>query len=165
MNARILRHLFCDRASARRAFPEDALRRITEATAAGEARHSGQVRFVVEASLPLLRVLHGADARQRALELFAQLGVWDTAANNGVLVYLLLADRRVEILADRGINAKVGPEAWRGICAAMEKSFAASRFADGALEGIQAISALLETHFQISGQKKVNELPDAPVML
>ena len=164
MPARIWRHLFCDRATARRAFPQAALDRIAEVTRAGEAKHSGQVRFVVEASLPLIRVFHGVDARQRALELFAQLGVWDTAANNGVLVYLLLADQRVEILADRGINTQVGPETWRGICAAMEKAFAAGQFADGAHEGIQAISGLLQAHFPVIGEK-TNELPDAPVML
>ncbi len=164
MPARLLRHLFCDRSAARRAFPPAALDRITEATRTGETRHSGQLRFVVEASLPLLRVLHGVDARQRALEIFAQLGVWDTAANNGVLVYLLLADRRVEILADRGINTRVGQETWRGICAAMEKAFAAGLFTEGALDGIRTISELLEAHFPVSGNK-TNELPDAPVML
>ncbi len=164
MSWRVIRHLFCDQGTARRAFPEEVLRGIERATAASEARHSGQLRFVVEASLPLARVLRDVDARQRALELFAQLGVWDTAGNSGVLVYLLLADRRVEILADRGINARVDAGQWRAICATMEQAFAAGAFAKGASDGISAISSLLEQHFPARGEKH-NELPDKPVLL
>ncbi len=163
MTPRWLRHLFCDRRSARRAFPREALLAIEAATAAGEKRHSGQLRFVVEASLPASRVWRGVDARRRAIELFGELGIWDTEANNGVLIYLLLADRQVEILADRGIHARVGDLAWQVICGHMERAFRQGDYQGGAVQGINAICELLEQHFPAHGGG--NELPDAPLML
>lgn len=163
MAARWVRHLFCDHATARRAFPREALAAIEQATASGEMRHSGQLRFVVEASLPLGRVWRGIDARRRAIELFGELGIWDTEANNGVLIYLLLADRQVEILADRGIHAIVGEVAWQVICGHMERAFRQGDFRGGALQGINAIAELLERHFPARGGG--NELPDAPLVL
>lgn len=163
MAARWLRHLFCDQATARRAFPREALQAIEQATTAGEARHSGQLRLVVEASLPLARVWRGVEARQRAVEHFGELGIWDTEANNGVLIYLLLADRQVEILADRGIHARVGEVAWQVICGHMERAFRQGDFRAGALQGINAISELLERHFPAQGG--LNELPDRPLVL
>jgi uncharacterized membrane protein len=162
---RFWRHLFTDRAHARRAFPAAALERIERAIADGETRHGGQVVFVVEPALPLSRVLAKLPPATRALEVFGLQRVWDTAHNNGVLVYLLLADRDVEVVADRGIHARVGEEAWREICRRMEAAFRADRYADGVVEGIGAINALLERHYPRDGDSGGNELADRPVLL
>jgi uncharacterized membrane protein len=162
--ARLWRHLVTDHWSARRAFPRATLKHIEEAIAAGELRHSGQVRFVVEAALPLHSVLRRVLPRERALEVFGRLRVWDTEANCGVLVYLLLADRAVEIVADRGIHKRVGSRSWEAICQRMEEAYRARRFEDGALAGIEAIGALLTEHFPRSAPG-ANELPDKPLVL
>jgi uncharacterized membrane protein len=162
---RFMRHLATDHGSARRAFPAAALSRIEAAIAEGERRHRGQVRVAVEASLPLARVLKGVPPRARALEAFGALNVWDTEENCGVLVYLLLADRDVEIVADRGIHAKVGDEAWVAICRGMEAAFAERRFEDGVIAGIGKINALLAEHFPRTGAAGKNELPDRPILL
>ena len=161
---RALRHLFAG--SARRLYPVDSLHRIAAAIAQGEATHRGQVCFAVESALPLGAVLSGHDARRRAGEVFSRLRVWDTEANNGVLVYLLLADHRIEIVADRGVAGKVEDDQWRAVCAAME-----ARLRDGdpetaALEGVTAVSALLARHFpRAPGDVRGNELPDLPQIL
>jgi uncharacterized membrane protein len=162
---RFFRHLVTDHRSARRAFPPSTLARIEAGIADGERRHRGQVRFVVEASLPLVRVLRRLPPRDRALEVFGWLRVWDTEENCGVLVYLLLADRDVEIVADRGIHRVVGDAEWGRVCRDMEAAFRAGRFDEGAEAGITAISALLALHFPRDGAPGVNELPDRPVML
>jgi uncharacterized membrane protein len=162
---RFWRHLATDHRSARRAFPEAALRRIETAIADGERQHAGQVRFVVEPALPPGRVLKRLPPRERALEVFGLLRIWDTEDNAGVLVYLLLADRDVEIVADRGIHRAVGDEAWAAICRRMEAAFRDGRFAAGAEEGIAAINALLTRHFPRAGRADVNELPDRPLIL
>jgi uncharacterized membrane protein len=162
---RFLRHLATDHGSARRAFPKAALDRIEAAVAEGEQRHRGQVRFVVEASLPLVRVLHGVTPRGRALEVFGATRVWDTEENCGVLVYVLLADRAVEIVADRGVDAHVGAVAWAAVCQQMEEAFRARRFGDGALAGVAEINALLARHYPSSGIAGTNELPDKPLVL
>ena len=161
---RFVRHLATDHRAVRRAFPKEDLGRIEAAISAGERNHAGQVRFVVEAALPLALVLSRQTPRERALDVFGRLRIWDTEDNSGVLVYLLLADRRVEIVADRGIHRKVGEGAWRSICHTMEKAFRERRFADGALTGIEAVSALLARHFPRSGAA-TNELPDQPILL
>ena len=162
---RLLRHLCTDRATVRRMFPKKSLERIETLIAAGECEHRGQMRFVVEAALPLARLLRGAKPRERALEVFGSLGIWDTAENCGVLVYLLLADRDVEIVADRGIHAQVGTEAWEAICKKMEKAFRAGKFGDGAEEGLADINALLVRHYPREGRPAGNELSDRPVLL
>lgn len=165
--ARILRHLATTSARLRRAFPAAALRSIEQAIAASEARHAGELRFVVEGALDGLPLLRGQTARERAIELFAQLHVWDTEHNTGVLIYLLLADRRVEIVADRGIDAKAGAEAWSAICRAMETHFGAGDFGRGAVQGIEAVTQLVIRHFphlQLAPGDR-NELPDAPLLL
>jgi uncharacterized membrane protein len=162
---RFFRHLATDHGSARRAFPEAALSRIEGAIADGERRHRGQVRVAVEASLPLTRVLKGVAPRARALEVFGALNVWDTEENCGVLVYLLLADRDVEIVADRGIHARVGDDAWAAICREMEAAFRKGRFDDGVVAGIAKINALLAVHFPRTGGAGKNELPDRPILL
>jgi uncharacterized membrane protein len=161
---RLGRHFITDHHSARRKFSAQALQRIQDAIAAGERLHAGQVRFVVEGSLPLSQILRGLAPRERALELFGRLGVWDTEHNSGVLLYLLLADKDVEIVADRGISGKIAQETWQVICRAMESAFREGRFEDGALAGINAVSELLAQHFPRGGAGP-NELPDTPVVL
>jgi len=161
---RIGRHLLEHRWRVRRIFPPQVLTAIEQAIGAGEATHSGQVRFVVEGALDGAPLFRDQPARERALDIFSQLRIWDTAHNNGVLIYLLLADRDVEIIADRGIDARVGAAGWEKICAEMEKNFRAGNFAGGTIKGIQAVSRQLATHFPRHGGGK-NELPDTPVVI
>ena len=125
---RIGKHLLEHRWRVRRIFPKPVLARIEQAIKKGEATHSGQVRFVVEGALDGKPLFRDQPARERALDIFSHLRIWDTAHNNGVLIYLLLADRKVEIVADRGIDAKVGASGWQKICAAMESDFKAGKF-------------------------------------
>jgi uncharacterized membrane protein len=161
---RIGKHLLEHHWRARRIFPPKVLIAIEQAIKAGEASHSGQVRFVVEGALdgaPLFRNQH---ARERALDIFSHLRIWDTAHNNGVLIYLLLADRKVEIIADRGIDAKVGAAGWEKICQAMEAEFRGGNFQAGVIKGIEAVSRQLASHFPKHGAGP-NELPDAPVVM
>ena len=161
---RLGRHFVNDHRSAGRKFSPQSLKRIEDAIAAGEHHHNGQVRFVVEASLPLSQIFRGMTPRERALELFGRLGIWDTEHNSGVLVYVLLADKAVEIVADRGINRKVAQETWQVICRAMESAFREESFEAGAIEGITAINELLTQHFPRRGEGP-NELPDQVVVL
>ena len=161
---RIGRHLLQHRWRERRDFPPKVLSAIEAAIKAGEATHSGQVRFVVEGALDGAPLFRNQPARERALDVFSQLRIWDTAHNNGVLIYLLLADRDVEIVADRGIDAKVGGEGWETICRAMEADFRAGHFETGVIKGIEAVSLLLAAHFPPQAGGK-NELPDAPVVI
>ena len=148
----------------RRIFPPQVLARIEQAIKAGEATHSGQVRFVVEGALDGAPLFRNQPARERALDIFSQLRIWDTAHNNGVLIYLLLADHDVEIVADRGIDAKVGHAGWEKICREMETDFRAGNFERGVIKGIEAVSRELAKHFPRSGGGP-NELPDAPVVM
>jgi uncharacterized membrane protein len=161
---RIGKHLIEHRWRARRIFTPKVLDRIEQATKAGEATHSGQVRFVVEGSLDGAPLLRDQPARERALDIFSQLRIWDTEHNNGVLIYLLLADRKVEIVADRGIDARVGASGWQAICRTMETDFRAGQFETGAIKGIEAVSRLLATYFPPQGGQR-NELPDRPVVI
>ena len=161
---RTLRHLFTDHWSVRRAFPPVAMRAIEKTIGGEEQRHAGQMRFAVEASLPFGELLRSVTSRERAVDWFGRLRVWDTEHNTGVLIYLLLADRRVEIVADRAIHGKVGTTAWEAICGEMQQEFARGQFERGAVLGVRAISDLLAAHFPPSGDKR-NELPDKPVVL
>jgi len=161
---RIGRHLLHHRWRERRIFPPKTLAAIEAAIKAGEATHSGQVRFVVEGALDGAPLFRNQPARERALDIFSQLRIWDTAHNNGVLIYLLLADRDVEIVADRGIDAHVGTAGWEKICVEMEAEFRAGQFERGVIKGIEAVSRLLAVHFPPHGGGK-NELPDAPVVI
>jgi len=161
---RIGKHLLEHHWRAKRVFPREALAMIEQTIKAGEATHSGQVRFAVEGALDGRPLLKDQSARERALDIFSNLRIWDTAHNNGVLIYLLLADRKVEIVADRGIDAKVGAAGWQKICAGMEADFKAGNFAGGVIKGIQAVSQQLAAHFPRHGNGP-NELPDAPVVL
>ena len=161
---RIGKHLLEHRWRVRRVFPPQALGLIEQAIKAGEATHSGQVRFVVEGALDGKPLFSDQSARDRAIDIFAHLRIWDTAHNNGVLIYLLLADRQVEIVADRGIDAKVGAAGWQNICALMEAEFRGGNFTGGVIKGIQAVSADLARYFPKHGAGP-NELPDAPVVM
>ncbi len=161
---RLLRHLLTDQWSVRRAFPPAAMRAIRDRIGEQERRHGGELRFAVEASLPLAQLWRGQDARSRAVELFGELRVWDTEHNSGVLIYLLLADKRVEIIADRGIHGKVGDAAWEAICGEMQRAFAAGRFEEGARLGVAAISDLLATHYP-RAEDDSDELPNEPLVL
>ena len=161
---RIGKHLVEHRWRARRTFPPQVLALIEQAIRTGEATHSGQVRFVVEGALDGAPLFRDQPARERAIDIFSRLRIWDTAHNNGVLIYLLLADRKVEIIADRGIDAKVGAAGWQKICTAMETDFKAGNFAGGVIKGIAAVSQQLAAHFPKHGAGP-NELPDAPVVL
>jgi uncharacterized membrane protein len=163
MLKRIARHLFTTIFSARRAFPPSALGAIERAINETEATHEGQIRFAVEHALDLPQLIRGRTARERAVEVFGQLGVWDTEHNNGVLIYLLLADRDVEIVADRGIHRRVG-EQWETICREMERHFRQGAFESGVLAGIRAVGEHLQQHFPRSGQG-ANELSDRPVVM
>ena len=160
---RLYRHLGMTRWRQRRAFPPATLAAIEAAIASGESRHGGQVRFAVEDALSPGAILGGRTAQSRAIEVFSLLRVWDTEHNNGVLVYVLLADRAVEIVADRGINARVGAAGWTGICEQMEAAFGRRDFRGGALDGIAAVTGVIATHFPAGGGP--NELPDRPVLL
>ena len=161
---RFWRHAATDHMSVRRAFPPPAIAAIEAAIGAGEKTHRGQVCVAIEASLPALRVMRKLSPRERALEVFGLLRVWDTEENCGVLVYLLLADRDVEIIADRGIHRAVGDERWQAICQRMEAEFHNGKFAEGVVRGVQEIAASLAAHFPRTGAG-TNEIPDKPVIL
>jgi len=161
---RIAKHLVEHHWRARGVFTPKVLAAIEAATRAGEATHSGQVRFVVEGALEGRPLFQGQGARERAIDIFSHLRIWDTEHNNGVLIYLLLADRNVEIIADRGIDAKVGPAGWEAICRAMEEHFRAGNFETGVTKGIEAVSRELAKYFPPAGAHP-NELPDSPVVM
>jgi uncharacterized membrane protein len=161
---RMLRHLSSGRASVRRVFPPRAMEAIANAIRTTETQHAGQIRFAVEAALELGPLLAGQTAPQRAIEVFSRLRVWDTEHNNGVLIYLLLADHDVEIVADRGIHVRLGKEVWEAICREMEAAFRSGRFEAGVIAGIDAVGKQLSRHFP-AGSGKANELPDRPVVL
>jgi uncharacterized membrane protein len=143
------------------------MRTIEAAIAASEAQHRGELRLVLEANLPLPGLLHGQTPRARAIELFSQLRVWDTEHNSGVLIFLQLVGRKVEIVADRGINAPLRPEFWSGVCQRMEVAFGQRRFEAGTLAALAEIAELLARHGPTSGESppKTNELSDAPLLL
>lgn len=161
---RLFTHLFTPDAQGR--FPAAAMERIAAAIADGETRHRGEVCFAVEGALDWRDVLRGVQARARAMDAFARLRVWDTAANNGVLVYLLLADHRIEIVADRGLAGLVSPEQWRGVCQLMEERLRAGEAEEAVVRGVEAVSDLLAAHFpQDAGAADEDELPNDPHVL
>jgi uncharacterized membrane protein len=161
---RIAKHLLEHHWRVRKIFPARVLASIEQAIKASETIHSGQIRFVVEGALDGRPLFRDQSARQRALIIFSHLRIWDTAHNNGVLIYLLLADRDMEIVADRGIDALVGTAEWEKICRAMEIEFGEANFEAGVLKGIEAVSRHLAKHFPKHGAG-ANELPDAPVVM
>jgi uncharacterized membrane protein YgcG len=161
---RLAKHLFVPDWLAQRAFPDTLLRRIEQAIAASESRHGGQLRFVVEAGLELPLLWRGKSARQRAAQLFSELRVWDTEYNSGVLIYVQLHDRRVEILADRGISARVKQQDWDAICRHVEQAYGRGEYKAGTLAALDEVTALLQQHFP-AGPFDANELPDRPLVL
>ncbi len=161
---RMFRHLWFPHLRARRAFPAAALAAIERAIGEAEATHEGEIRLALEATLPLGLIVQGVTPKARAIEAFSRLRVWDTEHNSGVLIYLCFADRAVEIVADRGIHAHSGTQAWERICRAMEGEFRQRRFESGAVAGIRAIAEELAQHFPAMGAK-VNELPNRPVVM
>lgn len=162
--SRIFRHCMTSPLRLKRAFSDATLDRIEAAIGEAEKHHGGEIRFAVEAALDFGPLFAAVSARQRALDVFASLKVWDTEQNNGVLIYLLLADRDVEIVADRGFNDRVDAAVWQAICGEMEQAFRDAAFEAGALAGIRRVSAEIARHFPPSGGD-VNELGNRPVRL
>ena len=161
---RLFSHLFMPPWAWRRAFPQDTLDAIEAAIHAGETGHGGEIRFAIENSLPGILAWRGISGRERAIEVFSNLRVWDTEHNSGVLVYLLLAEHDIEIVADRGIAARVDHASWESVAQTMEAAFRQGDFERGALEGIRQISELLAQNFPPSGHNP-DELANRPVIL
>jgi uncharacterized membrane protein len=161
---RVLRHLCTTRWSARRHFTRRVLEDIEAAIREVEARHSGEIRFAVEAALDPMELWAKRTPRERAFQAFAHLRVWDTEQNNGVLVYVLLADRDVEIVADRGIAARVPQAEWQAICREIEQHYAQGRFGPGSVAGILSIGRLLARHFP-GDRGDADELSNQPILL
>lgn len=166
---RLLRHRWHDQASLRRALPPQALARLTQRVQASEQRHSGEVRIFVEAGLPTSYLWRRGPLpqiiRQRALTLFGKLRVWDTEHNNGVLIYLLLAERAIEIVADRGIDRRLSRQEWQAVITRMRAAFREGRFEDGLTQALEEISNVQVQHFALAaGDANPNELSDAPVV-
>lgn len=160
---RLLKHRLLDERDTERALGPDGLARVQARVAASERRHAGEIRVCVEAGLPLSYLLRDASARERAVTMFGKLRVWDTEANNGVLIYVLLADHAIEIVADRGLARQVETPQWQAVIDRMRASFRAGHFEQGLHEAIDAVDELLAQRFPLAaGQTSANELPDAP---
>ena len=164
---RIIKHGLATRGQVKCAFPKSTLQQIEQAIQTSELTHNGEIRFVVEAALEGLPLFNDQSARERAIDVFSTLRVWDTEHNNGLLIYVLLADRAVEIVADRGIAARVGAPEWETVCRQMEAAFKASHFEGGVIQGVQAVTQHLAAHFpaNAASDDHGNELPDRPVLL
>ncbi len=163
---RFFRHRFWDEADVRRVLPPAALARLSARVTESELRHAGEIRLCVEASLPISYLWRGLTARQRALAQFGKLRVWDTEHNNGVLIYLLLAEHAIEIVADRGLNRRVSAAQWQAVIDGLRQSLRGGQFEQGLVEAIRAVEALLAEHFPPEpGAPPRNELPDAVVVL
>ena len=166
---RVLRHRSLDLRDTQRAIPPDMVERLMARVAASEQRHTGEIRICVEASLPSSYLWRGASARERAVMMFSKLRVWDTARNNGVLVYLMLADHAIELVADRGIAAHVPDRHWQDMVARMAGAFRDGCYEDGLTQALEEVSAVLVEHFPAvdatgAPQANPNELPDAPLL-
>ncbi len=163
--SRILKHRWCDEGSCRRAVSDEALQRLEQRVTDSERHHSGEIRICVEGGLPLSYLWRRATARERAIALFGKLRVWDTEANNGVLIYLLLAEHAIEIVADRGLNRVVSQAQWGQIVDRMRGAFVQGHHEDGLNAAVDAVDALLAQHFAIAnGAVNPNELPNRPVV-
>jgi uncharacterized membrane protein len=163
--ARTLKHWFYIPRRVRKHFPPETMATIQKKIADSERLHLGEVRFAVEGALPWRDALDGISARDRALQLFSELRIWDTYYNNGVLIYLLLAEHDVEIVADRDIHTRVGQAGWEDICHAMEHEFRQGRFEAGVLLGLERITTILREQYPSRGQNNHNELPDEPIVV
>ncbi|MGC1387100.1 MAG: TPM domain-containing protein [Steroidobacteraceae bacterium] len=165
---RLIKHVAATHWRTRMLFPARTLDAIEQAIRRAEQAHAGELRFVVETALTPWHVICGVTPRARALEAFAHLKVWDTELNNGVLIYVLLADRTVEIVADRGFAGRVAQSEWDAVCRLMEQHFRAGRFEAGSIAGVDAIAALLARHFPAAStraQVSHDQLPDRPTLL
>jgi uncharacterized membrane protein len=162
---RILRHRWLDETDTARAIPADLVERLAARVAASERRHTGEVRIYVEAGLPLSYLWRDCKPRERAIAMFGKLRVWDTEQNNGVLIYLLLAEHAIEIVADRGLNRHVSQADWQQLVQRMGRAFHEGRFEEGLTQALEEVSALLVRHFPAAaGGVNPNELPDRPVL-
>ena len=161
---RALKHFFYPGWWLRRDFPPQDMVKIESAIKTSEAKHRGEIRFAIESSLPLKALWNDELMHERAIEVFSLLRVWDTEDNNGVLIYLLLADKKVEVIADRSINKVVNQSDWQLVCKLMENHFKEERYAEGVIQGIEEISNQLEKHFP-SNKNDKNELSNEPVIL
>jgi uncharacterized membrane protein len=163
--ARILRHRWLDEADTRRAIPPDLVHRLAEQVKRSETQHTGEIRIYVESGLPLSYLWRHATPRERAIAMFGKLRVWDTEHNNGVLIYLLLAERAIEIVADRGLLRHVDDAQWHAIAQAMGEAFRSGNYEEGLRAALAAVTALLVRHFPATtGEDNPNELPDEPVL-
>jgi len=161
---RLLKHRWVEDERSR-TIPPDMLERLTRRVATSEARHSGEIRVCVEAGLPVSYILRHATPRERAVAMFGKLRVWDTEHNNGVLIYLLLAEHAIEIVADRGVMSRTEPSEWQGIVEHMRGAFQGTRFEEGLNLALDEVTSLLVRHFPLApGEVKVNELPDEPAV-
>jgi len=161
---RIVRHLCTPRWRVRQAFPPRTLTAIEQAIQRAETDHAGDIRLVVEGAMACPSLLHGLSTRERAINLFSRLRLWDTDHRTGVLIYLLLADRRVEIVADRGIHARVGADGWNMVCRDLEAQLRHGHYEKGTIACIEAVALLCAKH-SFDGDRRGNELPNAPVLL
>ncbi len=161
---RIFRHMFATRAGTRRLFTDAVDVEIENAIRSAEARTSAEIRFVIETALELPDLWAAVTPRERALQVFSDLHIWNTELRNGVLIYVLRADRDVEILADRGAAAAVAPAEWEAACRVVEKHFHDGRFREGGLAGVDAVAALLERHFPARAGDR-NQLPNQAILL
>lgn len=163
---RWIRHLWLDAADTHRLLSDDGLSRLEQAVRDSEARHLGELRVCIEAGLDAADLWRGVDAPQRALALFSQLGVWDTEHNNGVLIYLLLADQRIEVLADRGLSRLVPESQWRALVAELSDAIRQGSIEAGLLQAIERVGELLRVHHPaMTHNRRPNELPDSVVLL
>ena len=163
--SRLIKHRLHDETDAKRALSSVALDRIEARVKASERHHSGEIKVCVEASLPLSYLWRDATARERAVTMFGKLRVWDTEANNGVLIYLLLAERHIDIVADRGLNRYIAAAQWDTLLKDMSGAFKRGEFESGLIAAVDAIDALLARHFPVSAQaENRNELPDRPTV-
>ncbi len=162
---RICKHRWLDDADSNRAVPPDMVERLMRRVMASERRHSGEVRIYVEAGLPMSYLWRDANARERALTLFGKLRIWDTELNNGVLIYLLLADHAIELVADRGLNQRVSVGEWQAMATKLGAAIRAGQYEEGLTQALEEVSAVLVKHFPLeSNHANLNELPDRPVV-
>jgi uncharacterized membrane protein len=161
---RALRHLTSTPRATRTRFAPAVLAEIEAAITAAEAQHAGEIRFAVETALPWAALWHKVSPRTRAIELFAHLGIWDTQSNNGVLIYVLRADRAVEIVADRGINERVSAAEWESVCREVENHYRAGHYVEGSRAAVAGVARLLAQHFP-AARASGNELPNQPILL
>ena len=163
---RLLKHRWTDERDLQRALPAPAVQRLETQVRASETRHAGEICVCVEAGLPLSYLWKQLRARDRAVTLFGKLRVWDTEANNGVLIYLLLAEHSIEIVADRGLNSLVSPAQWQTIIEGLRTALRAGEFEQGLSQAVAAVDEMLQQHFPLAaGEQNPNELPDAVILL